>query len=348
MSVDHGHAKQLRLINSPQGLVTEDDVALVEVSLQALQPGEVLVAARLASVDPAIRVYMDATSIIGQNKVLFDRVGVHAGQPIQTWIAGEVVASRSNEFPIGSFVREIFGRAPLQDRCVLSEASLKRVDTNQAQLTAHLSSLGMPGITAYAGLVDVGQPRLNETVVVSAAAGGVGGLVGQIAKAIGCRVIGIAGGADKCAHVRDDLGFDACIDYKSEDLAAALDALCPTGIDIYFDNVGGAVVDICISKLANRGRVVICGVMSAYGGEPKPIYNYFNLLSRSARCEAFNYYDVVSDPRRSIRIQECLLTLVETGKLRHQVQLFEGLEGFVPALRAIYAGQTRGKTMISI
>lgn len=348
MSAKVDHARQLQLVRYPDGMVAEQDVTIANVVLPPLGDGEMLVAARYISVDPAIRVYMDPNGLLGQNKALFDVVGVHTGQRLHSWIVGEVIESRSAAFPVGSVVRELNGQAGVQDYCVLSEQDVALVDPALAPLSAYLGALGMPGFTAYAGLIDVGRPAPGETVVVSAAAGGVGGIVGQIAKAQGCHVIGIAGGADKCAYARDELGYDACIDYKSEHVGSALDRFCPAGINVYFDNVGGKIVDQCIARLADHGRVIVCGAMSDYQGSTTPIYNYFNILSRRARIEGFNYYDVIVDRDRFNRVDQQLRRLVKSGSLKPQSRIFDGLDNFVPALRAIYQGRTCGKTMLKI
>jgi len=214
-------------------------------------------------------------------------------------------------------------------------------------LTAALSVLGITGMTAYFGLLDVGQPKAGETVVVSGAAGATGSVAGQIAKLKGCRVVGLAGSADKCNWVTDDLGFDACINYKSEDVAAALKGTCPSGIDVYFDNVGGAILDAVLGCIAQRARIVLCGAISMYNSlelPPGP-KNYVALIVQRARMEGFIVTDFLP------RFPEAYLQLsqwVAEGTIKYAVDVVQGLENATTAINRLFTGANTGKLLVQI
>jgi NADPH-dependent curcumin reductase len=335
------------LAEYPDGMVESDIFDIVETPVRDLGDGEVAIAVRFTTVDPAMRIYMDPNSIIGGNENL-EGTFVRKGDIIRAWIVGEVVASRSDRFPVGSFARDIVGNGGIQEYTVLHEDEIVSVDPDQAPLQAHVNVLGMPGLTAYRGIVDVARPKPGETVVVSAAAGGVGSIAGQIAKALGCRVIGIAGGAEKCRHVVENLGFDGCIDYKTGDLGAALDEQCPNRIDVYFDNVGGPMLDTCIPRIASRGRVIGCGAIATYNGEIEPLRNYTTLLAPQARWECFSYYDFAPDHEGIRRATDQLARWIASGTIRQQEHVFKGIESFGTAIRAMYQGETTGKVILEV
>lgn len=339
--------RQVKLVSYPHDLVRDENFVVRASPLRALQPGEVLLAVRYISIDPGMRIYMDPDSIIGRNENLRDTF-VRAGDTVRAWVVGEVIDSASEHFPIGSFARDLHGGGGVQDYSIVAEDGLSPVDPAQAPLPAYLGVLGMVGLTAYAGLVDIGNPHPGETVLISGAAGGVGGIAGQIAKAMGCRVVGIAGGPDKATYVVERLGFDACIDHKAGYLSEAINRHCPDGVDIYFDNVGGEVLDTAITHINSGARIVACGAISAYNGTPRPLHNYLNILVRQARWEGFSYYELVADKPRYARAVEQLTILLEAGKLRCDEHIFDGLDAFVPALQALYAGTTMGKVMLRL
>jgi NADPH-dependent curcumin reductase CurA len=339
--------RQFQLTSYPDGMVGPDNYALVEAPVRELADGEALLAIRYISVDPAMRIYMDPKSFIGGNQDL-TATFVRIGQMVRAWAVGEIVASRSPKFPVGSFARDISGGAGIQEFSVIGENDLIAVDPARARLSTYLGVLGMVGLTAHMGIVDVARAQAGETVVVSGAAGGVGGIAGQIAKALGCRVIGIAGGAEKCAHVTRTLGFDDCIDHRSDDLNAALGRLCPQGIDVYFDNIGGRMLDTCLGHLATGARIAGCGAISGYEGERIPLYNWMNVLARQARYEGFTYYHRMSDAAWTAQAIDRLSGWIEAGTLKPEEEIFTGLESFVTALRALYTGETIGKVVLHI
>ncbi|WP_242128684.1 NADP-dependent oxidoreductase [Sphingobium sp. Sx8-8] len=339
---------QVRLNSYPRDVVRADNFMLAtDVPIRPLEAGEVLLQVRYISVDPAMRIYMDPNSFIASNPDLAHTF-VRKGDIVRAWVVGEVVESRSAAFPVGSFARDIGGGGGVQAYSIQNEAALAPADSELAPLEAYLGILGMVGLTAYAGLVEVGEPRPGDTLLVSGAAGGVGGIVGQIGKAMGCRVIGIAGGPEKCGHVTGFLGFDACIDHRAGSLDDALAQVCPDGIDIYFDNVGGKMLDACLAHIRTRARIVACGAISAYQGDVAPLRNHMHVLMRQARWEAFSSYEVYADPLRFARAEAQLAAWYGDGTLRAEHRVFDGLENFVPALQAIYAGTTRGKVMLRL
>ena len=239
---------QFRLAVRPVGLPKPSDWSYTEEPVGEPGDGEVLVEVEYVSLDPAMRGWMN------EGRSYIPPVGI--GEVMRSFSAGEVVASNDPDVAVGEHVGGLLG---VQEYAIASGKGVFKVDTSLAPLPVYLGTLGMPGVTAYFGLLDIGRPEPGNTVVVSGAAGAVGGLVGQIAKLKDCRVVGIAGGLAKCEHLLEDLGFDATIDYKAEDVDAALSEHCPNGIDIYFDNVGGEILDAALAHLARRARVVICG-----------------------------------------------------------------------------------------
>lgn len=339
--------RAVRLGEYPEGVVDPDIFELTESEVPALADGQVLLQIHYTTVDPAMRIYMDPGSIIGNNEDLASTF-VRKGEVIRAWVVGEVVASRSPRFPVGSFARDIMGNAGVQEYAILDDSALVPIDPERAPLSAYITTLGMPGLTAYMGIVDIARPKAGETVVISSAAGGVGSIAGQIAKTLGCRVIGIAGGAEKCRYVVEKMGFDGCIDYKAGKLDEALDAHCPDRIDIYFDNVGGAMLDSCIARIATHGRVVGCGAIAAYNGEIEPLRNYLTLLTRQARWESFTYYHLAADLDRMERATQQLADWLKSGAIRQEEQIFEGIEQFGTALRQMYDGATIGKVILKV
>jgi NADPH-dependent curcumin reductase len=327
---------QFQLAARPVGLPKPSDWSYVEQPVPEPGDGEALVKVQYVSLDPAMRGWMnDARSYIPP-------VGI--GEVMRALGAGEVIASNHPDLAVGDHVTGLLG---VQEYAVAHGNALIKVDTSLAPLPVYLSTLGMPGMTAYFGLLDIGRPEAGETVVVSGAAGAVGGVVGQIAKLKGCRVVGIAGGAEKCAHVVEQLGFDAAIDYKAQDVGAALGEHCPKGIDVYFDNVGGEILDAALAHLARGARVIICGAISQYNATDavRGPSNYLSLLVNHASMTGF----VVSDygERYAQGAQE-MAGWLAAGKLISREDMATGLESFPDTLLRLFSGENTGKLVLAL
>ena len=327
--------RRIVLRRRPTGLVAPDDVELVEGAAPDLQDGEALVRTTYIGMDAAARTWLD------------DQPGylppVQLGEVIRGAGIGEVVESRCPAYAVGDVVTTLTGFQEYV--AVRDDLFCTPVAPGLGQLAA-MSVYGPTGATAYFGMSGIGKPQPGETVVVSAAAGATGSVAGQIAKIAGARVVGIAGGPAKCAFVVDTFGFDACIDYKRGELAADLKAHCPKGVDVYFDNVGGPVLNAVLGRLASRARVVLCGVISSYltGDHPGPS-NYVNLLSRTALMQGFNALDEWS------RFEEAYAALngwEEQGLLVHHETVFDGLESCVEALNGLFTGANIGKMLVKV
>ena len=280
---------------------------------------------------------------LGDGRSYLPPVGI--GEVMRAGGAGRVVTSRHPRFPEGTAVTGLFG---VQDFAVSDGSGVVTVDPELAPLPTHLGVIGMPGMTAYFGLLEVGQARQGETVVVSGAAGAVGTVVGQIAKIKGCRVVGIAGGPDKCAWLTGDLGFDAAIDYKSDDVRRALREHAPDGIDVYFDNVGGPILDAALSQLARHARVVICGAISQYNNETGPTgpANYLSLLVNRARMEGFVVFDYAD---RYGEAAEELGGWLKARQLVAREDVVRGSVGDFPAvLLRLFSGANTGKLVLAL
>jgi NADPH-dependent curcumin reductase CurA len=257
---------------------------------------------------------------------------------------GRVVASQNPNFKSGDHV---FGVLGIQEYATVDGKALTKIDPNIAPLPVYLGALGITGLTAYFGLLEIGKPVAGETVVVSGAAGATGMVVGQIAKIKGCRAIGIAGGHEKCDYVVRELGFDACIDYKAENVLDSLRQHCPQGINVYFDNVGGAILDAALACIARHARVVLCGAISQYNSTA-PIQgptNYLSLLINSARMEGFIVFNYASRYAEGVRE---LATWRAQGKLKSREDIVEGLESFPETLLKLFSGENLGKLMIKV
>jgi NADPH-dependent curcumin reductase CurA len=270
---------------------------------------------------------------------------VRLGDPMRAGGLGVVVASKSPAFAPGDFA---VGTVNVQEYATLKAASLVKADPNVAPLPVFLNVLGMPGMTAYFGLLDVGKPKRGNTVVVSGAAGAVGMTVGQIAKIQGCRVVGIAGGPQKCAYLKDELGFDAAIDYKSAELGRALREACPDGIDVYFDNVGGATLDACLARLALHARVVICGAISQYNNTSAIAgpSNYLSLLVNRASMQGMVVFDYAE---RYGEARSAMAKWLAEGKLKSREDVVRGgLESFPETLLKLFKGENFGKLVLQV
>jgi NADPH-dependent curcumin reductase CurA len=328
--------QQYLLATRPVGAPTRDTFELVETDLHEPGPGEVLVKVKYLSIDPAMRGWMnDAKSYIPP-------VGI--GEVMRALGVGEVVASQHPGFAVGDHLNGALG----VQRYFLGEPKgFYKVDPQQAPLPRYLSALGMTGMTAYFALLAVGQPKAGETVVLSGAAGAVGSVAGQIAKLKGCRVIGIAGGADKCRFLIDELGFDGAIDYKHEDVAAGLKRECPKGVDVYFDNVGGDILDAVLGRISVGARVVICGAISQYNNKEaiKGPSNYLSLLVNRARMEGMVVTDYVQRYPEALREMAGWLA---SGQLKSREDIVEGLETFPDTLMKLFTGENFGKLILKV
>jgi NADPH-dependent curcumin reductase CurA len=332
---------QVRLARRPSGLPVRDDWAFTSEAVAEPAEGGVLVKTLALSLDPAMRGWMnDAKSYIAP--VGIDEV-MRAGG------VGRVIASRSPHFAEGDLVAGALG---VQEYAALApaqahKAGLAKIDTRLGSMTQWLNVLGMPGMTAYFGLLDVGEPRPGDTVVVSGAAGAVGQTVGQLARIKGCRVVGIAGGRAKCDWVVNELGFDACIDYKAGSVKAGLKEHCPKGVDIYFDNVGGEILDDVLARLARGARIVICGAISQYNNTmpvqgPK---NYLSLLVHRARMQGMVVFDYAE------RFPQAIAELsgyLRDGRLKSKEDVVQGLENFPEALGKLFSGGNFGKLVLQV
>jgi NADPH-dependent curcumin reductase len=269
---------------------------------------------------------------------------VQIGEVMRAGTVGEVVESKGQKFTVGDHVTGWLG---VQEYAVCDENAVFKVDAGEIPLTTFLGALGMPGMTAYFGLLEVGAPKEGETVVVSGAAGAVGSVVGQIAKIKGCRVVGIAGGQEKCAWIVEELGFDAAIDYKGEDVGEALRKHCPEGVDVYFDNVGGEILDAALARLARGARVVICGAISQYNKMTSMSgpSNYMSLLVNRARMEGFVVIDYMG--RAPEAVGEMAGWIAE-GKLIAREDVVEGFESFPHALQKLFRGENVGKLVLKV
>jgi NADPH-dependent curcumin reductase CurA len=326
------------LARRPTGMVDGDTVRLEETAVPTAGPGEALVRVRYLSIDPTIRTWMDDTPGY-LPPIAVDEVVRSGG-------IGEVVASGSERYAVGDVV---FGMTGWQDYALADEGerSMQVVPPGVDPLLA-LSVFGVTGMTAYFGMIDVGRVGPGDTVVVSGAAGATGSVAGQIARIKGATtVVGIAGTPEKCAWIVDELGFDAAVDYRTDDVAARLRALCPEGIDLYYDNVGGEILDICLGQLALRGRVVMCGAISAYneGRRAAGPGNIFNLIVKRARMEGFLVLDYVD---RFPEAQLDMFTWLAEGRITHAEHVVEGLEHAPDALNLLFTGGNTGKVIVRL
>jgi len=327
--------RQFLLAARPHGMVKESDFEYRESPVPDVGEGQILVRSTFISLDPSMR---------GQMENRADYVApLQIGDVMRAGGTGEVVKSRHPDSQVGDQVQGTFG---MQDY-VVSDGKNPPLRTFDPELSPEeaLGVLGGTGMTAYFGLLELGEPKPGDVVVISGAAGATGSVAGQIAKIKGCTVFGLAGSADKCRWLTDELGFDGAINYKTQDVAAELDRLCPKGIDIYFDNVGGEILDICLARIAMNARIVICGGISRYnanGPLPGP-KNYFNLVFRRARMEGFIVIDYAH------RFPEAVTEMrawIESGQLRQSATVVEGFKNLPKALIQLFEGANTGKMMV--
>ena len=327
--------QQFRLASRPTGLPTRDTWQLTEEPVSDPGGNEVAVEVLYVSLDPAMRGWLNE----GESYV--PPVGI--GDVMRAFGVGRVIASRDPSLEEGDHVTGAFG---MQRYAVVPAAGAQKIDTDLAPLTSYLNALGGPGMTAYFGLLEIGRPQAGHTVAVSAAAGAVGSLAGQIAKIKGCRTVGIAGGAEKCRLVTEDFGFDAAIDYRTGEVGRQLRAACPDGIDVYFDNVGGDVLEAALSNLARGARVVLCGAISQYNeGAMRGPRNYMALVIKRARMEGFIVFDYAD---RYAEAARDIAGWIKEGKLHSREHVVDGLEAFPEALLMLYDGRNMGKLILRL
>ncbi len=325
---------QVRLAARPSGLPQASDWDFTEETVPEPQDGQFLVRAAFISLDPAMRGWMNA----GASYI----APVEIGDVMRAGVVGRVTASQHPGFAVGDHVYSDFG---VQEYAISDGKGAIKVDPSLAPLPTYLGTLGLPGMTAYFGLLDTGKLKEGDTVVVSGAAGAVGSVAGQIARIKGCRVIGIAGGQEKCRWLTDDLGFDAAIDYKAEDVRAALREAAPTGVDLYFDNVGGEILDAVLTRLARGARIVICGAVSQYNATAvRGPANYLALLVARASMTGMVVFDYAA---RYGQAAAEIAGWMSEGRLISREDIAEGgLGAFPDALLKLFAGENIGKLVL--
>ena len=333
--------QQILLDNRPTGEAVASNFMLVSSDTPPLQEGQVLVRHHYLSLDPYMRGRMnDAKSYAAPQPL---------GQVMQGGAAGEVVESRSPKFQPGD---KVVGMGGWQEYSVVNAdqpGALRKVDTTHVPLSHYLGAVGMPGVTAWYGLVKIIEPKAGQTVVVSAATGAVGSAFGALAKARGCRAVGIAGGPEKCKYAVDELGFDACIDYKvhadAASLSKALKDACPDGIDGYFENVGGMVLDAVLTRMNAFGRIALCGMIAGYDGQPMPLAYPALILTNRLKVQGFivsEHMEVWPEALKELG------TLVGTGKLRPRESVAQGIEAAPEAFLGLLKGKNFGKQLVKL
>ena len=328
--------KQVKLAERPVGMPDTDTWTLEENPIPEIGDGQILVKQHYISLDPAMRGWMnDARSYIPP---------VQIGEVMRAGSAGEVIASNHDKFAVGDFVS---GWGGVQQYAATNVQGWYKVDPNLAPLPVYIGTLGMPGMTAYFGILEVGKIKEGDTVLVSGAAGAVGSVVGQIAKIKGCRVVGIAGGPVKCKYLIDELGFDAAIDYKSEHVAKAIRGACPKGVDVYFDNVGGDILDAALTRINRGARIVICGAISQYNNTTaiKGPSNYLSLLVNRASMTGMVVMDYASDYGSAA--MEMGMWMAQ-GKLKSREDVDEGIENFYETFGRLFSGDKMGKLVLKV
>jgi NADPH-dependent curcumin reductase CurA len=330
--------RQILLRKRPVGAPSVDDFEAAEAPVGVPGPDEVLLRNLYLSIDPAIRGWMsDAKSYLPP---------IAIGAPVRSGTLSQIVESNAEGWPPGQIVQAL---ASWEMYSVVSSRMLhgKVRAIDGIPLSTMLSVLGGTGLTAYFGLLEVGQPKEGETVLVSAAAGGVGSIVGQIAKIRGCRVVGLTGSDEKCAWLTDELGYDRAINYRTANLRLALEEACPKGIDVFFDSVGGEILNTVLTRLNYHGRVVVCGAISQINEAELPAgpSNYLQLLAKSARMEGFTTLDFA--PRYD-EAREDLARWVREGKIRYRDEIVEGIDEAPSHLLRLFSGEHRGKLMVKL
>jgi NADPH-dependent curcumin reductase CurA len=327
--------RQILLKSRPEGAPSASNFELVQGPVPEPAEGEVLLRTRYLSLDPYMRGRMSAAKSYAKP--------VDVGAPMVAGTVSEIVKSRNPKFAVGDVVLAYGG---WQDYAVSNGAGLRKLDPAAAPVTTSLGVLGMPGMTAYVGLMEIGQPKPGETVVVAAASGAVGSVVGQIARIKGCRAVGIAGGPDKCRFVTAELGFDACVDHRASDLARQLAAACPKGVDLYFENVGGAVQQAVWPLLNDFARIPVCGLIAQYNAlASMPGPDMFSVLRKRLTLRGF----IVSDfANRQADFLRDVGEWVRAGRIKYREDVVEGLENAPAAFLGLLAGKNFGKMLVKV
>jgi NADPH-dependent curcumin reductase CurA len=326
---------QCRLAARPTDTLNASNWSIVEEPKPMAAEGQFVVQVDYLSIDPAMRTWLNA----GRSYV----PPVEIGEVMRAFGVGHVVESRHPGFAVGDDVSGILG---VQRYAVSDGTEVNKIDTALAPAPVYLSALGISGLTAYFGLLDVGRPEPGQTVLVSGAAGSVGSIVGQIARIKGCRVVGVAGGQDKCRWLVEDIGFDAAIDYKSADLRKELKTHAPDGVDVYFDNVGGATLQAALNRLARGARVVLCGAVSQYNDTPRGPSNYMQLLVARASMTGFVIFDYA--PRYPEGVAQ-LANWLHSGELQSHEQIEHGdVSAFPDTLLKLFRGENTGKLILAL
>jgi NADPH-dependent curcumin reductase CurA len=326
--------RQVLLQRRPNGMPVPEDFAIVDSPLPEPSEGQVLLRGIYLSLDPYMRGRISGQQSYAQPTEI--------GAVIEGRVVGQVARSRHPGFREGEYAAGGFG---WQTHSAVDGGTLQKLDPNAAPISTALGILGMPGLTAYAGLRTIGEPKSGETVVISAASGAVGAVAGQLARHEGCRVVGIAGGADKCRYVTDELGFDACLDHRG-DLAAELDKACPKGIDVYFENVGGAVQAAVFPRLNDHGRMIMCGMIAEYNdATPRPGPNLMASVRKRLRIQGF----IVSD-HASLRPEYLAMAapLVKSGQLKYREDIVNGIDSAPAAFIGLLQGRNFGKLLVRL
>lgn len=326
--------QRIVLASRPKAEVSTENFRLETVDVPELKEGEVLIRNHFLSLDPYMRMRMEDTKSYAAPQAI--------GETMIGGTVGEIVASKNPKFSIGDKVVGMLGWAEMG---VSDGVLLRKVDTTHIPLAAYLGSVGMPGMTAWYGLTQIMQAKEGETIVVSAASGAVGSVVGQLAKLRGCRAVGIAGGAEKCAYVVNELGFDACIDYKAGNLQADLAAATPNGVDAVFENVGGEIFDASLARMNPFGRIALCGMIAGYDGEPLPIKNTRVLLTMRLTMRGFIVSEHMDLWPQGLKE---LGTLVATGKLKFRESIAPDLAAAPAAFIGLLKGQNFGKQLVKL
>ena len=333
--------KQILLDNRPEGEASVTNFKLVTTDTPALQDGQVLVRHHFLSLDPYMRGRMSEGKSYAQPQPL--------GEVMIGGTVGEVVESRSPKMAVGDKVAGMGGWQQYSVVDAEQRGVLRKVDTTHVPLSHYLGAVGMPGVTAWYGLVKICEPKVGETVVVSAATGAVGSAFGALAKARGMTVVGIAGGPDKCQYAVHELGFDACVDYKehthARSLARAIQDACPNGVDGYFENVGGMVLDAVLANMNAHGRIAVCGMIAGYDGTPMPMAYPALILTNRLKVQGFivgEHMDIWPEALKELG------TLVASGKLRPRESIAEGIELAPEAFLGLLKGKNFGKQLVKL
>ena len=325
------------LVNRPTGIPEKNTWSFEEELISEIKDGQILIKQQYISLDPAMRGWMN------NSKSYIPPVEI--GTVMRAGTVGEVIQVNNNtNFKVGDFVS---GWGGVQEYSISDGKNYSIIKDKNNPIHRYLGALGMPGMTAYFGIINEGKIKSGDIVLVSAAAGAVGSLVGQIAKIKGCKVIGIAGGNEKCKYVKDQLGFDEVIDYKNDNIYSALKKYCPEGIDVYFDNVGGEILDAALAKLRMNARIVICGAISQYNNtsRTKGPSNYLSLLVNRATMSGMVVFDYKNDyPMAINQISEWF----KQGKLKSNESIFEGIDNFYEIFLKLFNGNKRGKLILKI